>query len=213
MLFQNQQQLQDHFQDSTLAMTKNSTVEIDNGVVLGKMIEFSGVCKIGYGTKIEGQTTLQAVELGAENLIKANSQISNTRAGNNNIFGPFCYIRNNCILEDSNVIGAYVEAARSTFGCNIKVSHRAYLGDVTIEDKVIIGAGVIFCNWDGKQRQQSTVRRGALVGSGSVLISPITIGERSIVGAGSSISKDVPPNHKVIQKRESTFFANTPDEK
>ena len=83
------------------------------------------------------QNTLETVELGAGNLIKANSQISNACAGDGNIFGPFCYVRNNCIVGDNNIIGAYVEATRSTFGCNTRVSHRAFLGDAFIEDGVI----------------------------------------------------------------------------
>lgn len=213
MYFNNQQELQDYFKDSTLSMAKNSSVEIGKDVVLGKMINFSGVCKIGYGTKIEGQNTLKTVEFGAGNLIKANSQISNACAGNSNIFGPFCYVRNNCIVGDNNIIGAYVEATRSTFGCNTRVSHRAFLGDAFIEDGVIIGAGVIFCNWDGKQHQKSTVGKNAIIGSGSLLISPIMIGERAIVGAGSTLSKDVAPNLKIIQRRETTQLFNGLDEK
>jgi bifunctional UDP-N-acetylglucosamine pyrophosphorylase/glucosamine-1-phosphate N-acetyltransferase len=105
------------------------------------------------------------------------------------------------VVADDCILGAHVEAARSVFGSGVKISHRAFVGDSTIGDLTVIGAGVVFCNFDGRQRQSTLIGARVTLGSGVLVIPPVSVGNDAIVGAGSVVNKDVPPGVKVIQKR------------
>jgi bifunctional UDP-N-acetylglucosamine pyrophosphorylase/glucosamine-1-phosphate N-acetyltransferase len=113
--------------------------------------------------------------------------------------GPFAHLREGARLADGASVGNFVEIKNTTLGRRTKVRHLSYLGDGVVGESVNIGAGTIFANYDGKVKSTTVVKDGAFVGSGTVLVAPVTVGEKAITGAGSVILKnhDVPDNEVV----------------
>jgi bifunctional UDP-N-acetylglucosamine pyrophosphorylase/glucosamine-1-phosphate N-acetyltransferase len=169
---------------------------------LGPNVICNGRCRIDGPTTIEAGSVLTDVQLGGETTVRAHSVVAKLVAGRKNVFGPFCFIRDDCTVADDCILGAHVEAARSSFGSGVKVSHRAFIGDATVGDGAIIGAGVVFCNYlDGKSRRVTTVGAGAMIASGTMLVAPLAIGAGAVIAAGSVVTKPVAAGQKLIQKR------------
>lgn len=111
--------------------------------------------------------------------------------GANSNVGPFSHIHTNCDIEDNCRIGNFVEIKKSHCGNNTKIAHLSYVGDADVGNKVNIGAGTIFCNYDGKQKHPSKIGDETFVGSNCLIIAPRNIGSHCTIGAGSIISEDI----------------------
>jgi bifunctional UDP-N-acetylglucosamine pyrophosphorylase / glucosamine-1-phosphate N-acetyltransferase len=196
-----QQQLNRLFRTDCLFLHENGSVVLSGEITLGPNVIFAGFNRIAGPATIEAGSVLTNVELGRNSTVRCHSIISDLKAGDNNTFGPFCFIRDNCVVENDVILGAHVETTRSSFGSGVKISHRAFVGDANIGGGTIIGAGTVFCNFDGKGRQSILVGEGVLVGSGSMLVAPLSIGDRAVIGAGSVVTKDLPPGMKLVQRR------------
>lgn len=133
--------------------------------------------KIGKGTKIRPFTVIE------ENVI----------IGEKCIIGPMAHLRPGTILGKNVHIGNYVEIKNSIIGENSKAMHLSYIGDAEIGKNVNIGAGTITCNYDGEKKHKTIIEDNVFIGSGTELVAPVKIGENAYVGAGSTITKDVPP--------------------
>ncbi len=122
------------------------------------------------------------------------------RIGSGCKVGPFAHLRDGTILEDGVEVGAFVEVNRSHLEANTKARHLAYLGDARVGAEVNVGAGVITANFDGTTKSTTTIEAGAFLGSGAVLIAPVTVGERAVVGAGAVVTRnhDVGPGQTVV---------------
>ena len=107
--------------------------------------------------------------------------------------GPFAHLRPEADVRADARVGNFVELKKTVLGAGSKANHLAYLGDATIGERVNIGAGTITCNYDGERKHRTIVEDGALVGSDTTLVAPVTVGKGAYVAAGSSIVKDVPP--------------------
>ncbi len=103
--------------------------------------------------------------------------------------GPFCHLRPNTVIENRVRIGNFVETKKSTIGAGAKVPHLTYVGDATIGEKANIGAGTIFANYDGVAKHPSTVGANAFIGSGSIIVAPVSIGDRAMTAAGAVVLK------------------------
>ncbi len=180
---------------------KDAVVTFEGKVILAAGIHFRGECIIGDGVSIDTGCVLKNVAVGKSSNIRSHSVLQDSRFGKNNIIGPFCFVRNRTFVGDDCIVGSHVEVARSSLGKNVKISHQAFIGDAFIEESAIIGAGVVFCNYDGHDKQSSTVGEGSIIGSGSMIVSPIKIGSNVVIGAGSVITKDIRDNSNLIQKR------------
>jgi bifunctional UDP-N-acetylglucosamine pyrophosphorylase/glucosamine-1-phosphate N-acetyltransferase len=112
--------------------------------------------------------------------------------------GPFARLRPQSDVGEDAYVGNFVELKKTTLGRGSKASHLTYLGDSTIGEKVNIGAGTITCNYDGTSKHPTVIEDGAFIGSDSQLIAPVRIGRGAYVAAGSSITKDVPPDTLAI---------------
>ncbi len=178
----------------------NGSILFSGEIFLSNGVEFFGDCVVGSGSKIGKGCVITESIFGCGNEVRPYSIIKNLKAGDRNTFGPYCFLRDDCQVDNDCIIGAHVEATRAIFKKEVKVSHRAFIGDANLEEGVIVGAGVIFCNWDGKRHQQSTILKMSLIGSGSLLIAPVTLGKNSIIAAGSTITRNVDHGEKVIQK-------------
>ena len=120
--------------------------------------------------------------------------IETSKVGTNAKIGPFAHVGPGTTLEDEAEIGNFVEVKRSVIGKKTKAKHLAYIGDGMVSDQVNIGAGTIFVNYDGKNKNKTIVGTKAFIGSNSSLVAPLKIGKNSMIGAGSVVTSDVPEN-------------------
>ena len=128
--------------------------------------------------------------------IKAFSDIADARIGNHASIGPFARIRGNATIHDKVKIGNFVEIKHSELGESSKAAHLSYIGDAKVGKNVNIGAGVVFANYDGKNKHKTTAMDNSFIGSNATLVAPVVIGEKSIVTAGSTIVEDVPKDFR-----------------
>jgi bifunctional UDP-N-acetylglucosamine pyrophosphorylase/glucosamine-1-phosphate N-acetyltransferase len=194
--------LREAFGTDRLHLGAASAVTFQGRIGLGHDVSFFGDCSLRGDLTVDSGSILTSVSLGAGSRVRPYSILTDVAAGARNLFGPFCFIRDHCVIADDCILGAHVEAARSSFASGVKVSHRAFVGDARVGARTIIGAGVVFCNYDGAGRQGSAVGAGVTLGSGVLLVSPVTIGDDAVIGAGATITRDVPAGARIIQKRQ-----------
>ncbi len=118
--------------------------------------------------------------------------------------GPYSRIRPNTLIESNARIGNFVEVKNTVVGKRSKALHLTYLGDAKIGSDVNVGAGTITCNFDGKNKNITIIESGAFIGSGTELVAPVKVGKKSYIGAGSTITKDVPPYALGIARERQT---------
>jgi bifunctional UDP-N-acetylglucosamine pyrophosphorylase/glucosamine-1-phosphate N-acetyltransferase len=116
--------------------------------------------------------------------------------------GPFAHIRPGCEIGVNAKIGNFVEVKKSIVGPGTKASHLSYLGDARIGRDVNIGAGTITCNYDGNKKHVTIIEDGVFIGSDSQLVAPVKVGKNAYIGAGSTITKDVPSKALALSRRE-----------
>jgi bifunctional UDP-N-acetylglucosamine pyrophosphorylase/glucosamine-1-phosphate N-acetyltransferase len=180
----------------------NSTY-LDHGVKVGKdsvihpNCHIRGNTNIGIRTTVGPNTIIRDSDIGDDcNII--NSVIEETILGNGVTIGPFSHTRKGTKLDNNVHIGNHAEIKNSTLGPGTKMGHFSYIGDADVGSKVNIGAGTITCNYDGTNKNRTTIKDEAFIGSDTMLIAPVKVGRKSITGAGSVISKDVPDNSKAV---------------
>jgi len=144
------------------------------------------------------------VEIDDDVVIRANSHIEGARIARGARIGPFARLRPGADLGAHVHIGNFVEVKNVAMGEGAKANHLAYLGDGAVGAGANIGAGTIFCNYDGFFKHRTEVGKGAFVGSNSALVAPVRIGDGALVGAGSVISRDVPENALAIERSEQS---------
>jgi bifunctional UDP-N-acetylglucosamine pyrophosphorylase/glucosamine-1-phosphate N-acetyltransferase len=134
--------------------------------------------------------------------IKAFSHIEGARISEGAVIGPFARLRPGTEIGEDVHIGNFVELKNTVMAPGAKANHLAYVGDTVVGVKANIGAGTITCNYDGSEKHATVIGMGAFIGSNSALVAPIKIGDGAIVGAGSTISRDVPDNALAIERSE-----------
>jgi len=136
------------------------------------------------------------VEPGAH--LKPYSVLTSARVGRAAQIGPFAHLRPDSVIGEEAHVGNFVETKKTVMHRKSKANHLAYLGDGEIGEGANIGAGTIFCNYDGYQKHKTTIGRGAFIGSDSQLVAPVVVGDGAYVGTGSTITKDVPADALAI---------------
>ena len=170
-------------------------------------VYLSSDTKIGKNVKIEPFVVIgKKVKIGNNVIVKSFSHLEETNVKNKVEIGPYARLRPGSILEDNSKIGNFVEIKKSKIGKGSKINHLSYIGDALLGNKVNIGAGTITCNYDGKNKFKTVIEDSAFIGSNSSLIAPVKIGKNSLVGAGSSISKDVKENSLALTRAEQKNF-------
>jgi bifunctional UDP-N-acetylglucosamine pyrophosphorylase/glucosamine-1-phosphate N-acetyltransferase len=186
------------------AIDPGGSVLFRGGVTVMSGVRFRGSCVIGDDVVIDTGAVLEDAEIGDACRIRPYSLITGCRLGRGNIAGPFCFLRDRTTVGDDCIVGTHVEIARSRLGDGVKVSHQAFIGDADVGDGVIVGAGVVFCNYEKGERLHSTVGERAVIGSGTMVVAPARIGCDALIGAGSVITRPVPDRARVIQRRSPT---------
>jgi len=156
----------------TVFFSKETT--IGKNVVIEPYVVFSKKVKIGNNVTIKSFSHLEGV------IIEDKVDI-----------GPYARIRPDVKIQKGARIGNFVEIKKSNIGKNSKINHLSYVGDTVVGKNVNVGAGTITCNYDGVRKNKTNIKDDAFIGSNSSLVAPITINKKSIVGAGSVITKNV----------------------
>ena len=153
---------------------------------------FSIDTKIGRNVSIEPYVVIgKKVKINNNVTIHSFSHLENTKIENNVSVGPYARLRPGSILKSGSKVGNFVEVKKSTIGKESKVNHLSYIGDTTLGKNVNIGAGTITCNYDGIRKNKTKIKDNVFIGSNTSLVAPVTINEKSTVGAGSVITKNV----------------------
>jgi len=163
-------------------MKNGVTMRLPETIYIDCRARFEGECILENGVSIQGDSVIK------DSHIKANSVVEDSALTNSDV-GPMGRVRPNSVLIDTH-IGNFVEVKKSTL-TGVKAGHLAYIGDASIDEGSNIGAGVITCNYDGKNKYKTVIGKNVFVGSDTQLVAPVTIEDDVMIAAGSTINKDV----------------------
>ena len=192
-----QNKLRNKFLKSGVQMTGPETIFFSNDTKIGKNVTIEPYVVIG-----------KKVNIGNNVIIKSFSHIESCKIENRVEVGPYARIRPDTILKEGSKIGNFVEVKKSIVGKKSKVNHLSYIGDTTIGKSSNIGAGTITCNYDGIKKSKTKIKDNVFIGSNSALVAPVTIEEKSIIGAGSVITKSVKKKSLALTRSLQTEIKN-----
>ena len=176
----NQEKLRNQAMKMGVTLKSPETVFLSNDTKYGKNIVINPYVVIGKKTKIGNNVEILSF-----------SHIENATLEDNVNVGPFSRIRPGSFLSKGSRVGNFVEVKKSRIGKNSKINHLSYVGDALVGKNVNIGAGTITCNYDGKNKNKTKISDGAFIGSNTALVAPIKIRKKSVVGAVSTLTKNV----------------------
>jgi len=155
---------------------------------------------LGNGVKIGANVVIKDSKIADNVNILHGTNIDGAEVGENSNVGPYARIRPGTILKENTKIGNFVETKNAIIGKGSKASHLAYIGDAVVGENVNIGAGTIFCNYDGANKHKTIIGDNVFVGSNSVLVAPVTLADNTFVAAGSSVNSDVPADNLTVAR-------------
>ena len=182
------------------------TVWIEPDVTLSKNVEiFPGVMlkgrtRVGENVVIKAGAILEDSEVEESVVIEPYSYVSGSVVKKGAKVGPYARVREGSIVGEGAEVGNFVEVKKSEIGKDVKAKHLAYIGDATVGDFANIGAGVVTANYDGRKKYRTDIGKGAFIGSNSLLVAPLKLGNFSYVAGGSVITKDVPEGALAIER-------------
>jgi len=179
----------------------DSAVKIGIDTVIYPFTIIEGQTIIGENCTIGPYTRINDSSIGNDVVIES-SRIKEARIGNHCDIGPFAYLRPEADLQENVKVGDFVEIKKSIVGVGSKIPHLSYVGDALLGKGVNIGAGTITCNYDGKKKSRTILEDHVFIGSNTNLVAPVTIGENSITGAGSTITRDIPAHTLAVERAE-----------
>ncbi|GAA9271601.1 bifunctional UDP-N-acetylglucosamine diphosphorylase/glucosamine-1-phosphate N-acetyltransferase GlmU [Helicobacter pylori] len=181
------------------AMDLGVVMQLPNSIYLEKGVSFKGECVLEQGVRLSGNCLIEDAHIKAYSVIEE-SQIVNSSVG------PFAHSRPKSVICNSHV-GNFVETKNAKLQ-GAKVGHLSYLGDCEIGKNTNVGAGVITCNYDGKNKHQTIIGENVFIGSDSQLVAPINIGSNVLIGSGTTITKDIPSGSLSLSRAPQTNIEN-----
>lgn len=175
----------------------DATVRIAEDVTILPNCHLVGATVVDGNVAIGPGTTLRDARIG-EGSVVMSSVIEDSAVGVNVRIGPFAHVRGGAVIGDDCELGNYAEVKNSRLGRGVKMHHFSYLGDADVGEYANIAAGIITCNFDGVSKHRTVIGAYAFVGSDTMLVAPVTVGEGATTGAGSVVTKDVPPGAKAV---------------
>jgi bifunctional UDP-N-acetylglucosamine pyrophosphorylase/glucosamine-1-phosphate N-acetyltransferase len=172
----------------------SSDARIGRDTVIHPDVSIEGTSVVGEGCELRGGVRITNSQVGAGVTIKDHSLIVDSKVGDGCSVGPFAHLRMQAVMQDGSAVGNFVEMKKSTLGPKSKAMHLTYLGDATIGEKTNIGAGTITCNYDGKNKHATVIGSNVKIGSDTMLVAPVTVGDGAVTGAGSVVTRDIEPN-------------------
>ncbi len=189
-----------------------SDVQIGQDTIIYPGVMLHGCTQIGEECILGMNTSITNSVIGDYTEIKSSTIIDST-VGQNTTVGPYAYLRPKSNIGNNVKIGDFVEVKNATIEDNSKASHLSYIGDAHVGKDVNIGCGVVFVNYDGKNKFKSVVKDGAFIGSNSNLVAPVTIEERGYIATGSTITDDVPKASLAIARQRQVVKEGWLDKK
>jgi bifunctional UDP-N-acetylglucosamine pyrophosphorylase/glucosamine-1-phosphate N-acetyltransferase len=178
--------------DASVVLEPDATVE--SGAVL------RGTTRIAGGALVDVGCVLTDVEVGKGAMVRSYSVATDSRIGPRAMIGPFAHLRRDSEISEDAHVGNFVETKKTRMQRGAKANHLAYLGDSVIGEGANIGAGTIFCNYDGFQKHTTVIEAGAFIGSDSQLVAPVTVGANAYVATGTTVTQDVPADALAIAR-------------
>lgn len=176
----------------------DADVSIAPGAVIEPNVTLRGKCVIETGAVIDVGCVLTNVTVRENAVLKPYTVATDSEVGSDAQVGPFSHLRPGSSLGPEAHVGNFVETKKTRLGRGSKANHLAYLGDGEIGERVNVGAGTIFCNYDGFNKHITTLEDDVFIGSDSQLVAPVTVGKGAYVGTGTTVTKDVPPDALAI---------------
>ena len=169
-------------------------------VFIDANVVFEGEVQLGDRVHIGPHCVLRDCRIDHDVRVQSHCVIEEASVGAGSIIGPFARLRPGAALAAEVHIGNFVEVKNSSLAVGAKANHLAYVGDATVGARVNIGAGTIIANYDGANKHHTTIGDDAHTGSNSVLVAPITVGEGATIGAGSTVTRSVPPGKLTVAR-------------
>jgi bifunctional UDP-N-acetylglucosamine pyrophosphorylase/glucosamine-1-phosphate N-acetyltransferase len=210
--------INDRHLDAGVTLIDPAATYIDVGVRIGADTTvhpntfLEGSTRIGSGCSIGPSARLRDATIGDRTDVTF-AVVSDSAIGRDAHVGPFARLRDGVVLADGATIGNFVEAKATRVGRGSKAKHLTYLGDAEIGDEVNVGAGTVTVNYDGYRKHPTRIDDGASIGSDTMLVAPIRIGRDATTGAGSVITKDVPPGALAVERGEQRTISGYRDRK
>jgi len=179
-------------------LTCERDVFIDVGCV------FEGTVKVGAGATVSAHCVLKDCTIGAGARIHPFCHIEGASVGPRSQVGPYARLRPGAQLAEDVHIGNFVEVKNSTIAAHSKANHLAYIGDATVGSRVNVGAGTITCNYDGANKHRTVIEDDVFIGSDTQLVAPVTVGRGATLGAGTTLTRDAPPEQLTISRAKQT---------
>ena len=192
-----QDNLRRKFVKQGVKMVDPNTVFFSKDTKIGKNVSIDPYVVIGEKVRIQNNVKIFSF-----------SHLENVKIESNVNVGPYARLRPGTVLKSGSKVGNFVEVKKSTIGRKSKVSHLSYIGDSLLGKDVNIGAGTITCNYDGKKKHVTNIKDKVFIGSNSSLVAPITLGESSIIGAGSVITRNVKKKSLALTRSEQKEIKN-----
>ena len=167
-----------------------------------------GSVTLGNNVSIGAGCVLKDVSIGDNSIISPYTVMEKSELKRHTTIGPFARLRPGNVLEDEVHVGNFVEVKNSHIGFGTKSGHLSYLGDSDIGTDVNIGAGTITCNYDGANKHRTTIEDDVFVGSDTQLVAPVTVRKGATIGAGTTVTKEVPEKALVITRVRPIYFKN-----
>ncbi len=183
-------------------------VELSPDVEIYQNVSLKGRTSIGENSIIEENCVIKNSKIGKNVRVLTGSIIENSVIEDNAVVGPYARIRDNTVIKQGAQIGNFVEVKKSVIGEKTAAKHLTYIGDAEIGKEVNIGAGTITCNYDGLKKHKTVIKDKAFIGSDTMLVAPITVGEEAITGSGSVITKDVPDRALAVERSPLKIIKN-----
>lgn len=180
-------------------------VIIGEGTLIGPGVILEGKTVIGKDCIIRQNTRIKDSTIGDQTEIES-SVILESKVGEATKIGPFAYLRPNSTIGSHCKVGDFVEVKNSSMGDGSKASHLTYIGDSDVGKDVNIGCGVVFVNYDGRDKHRSVVKDGAFIGCNTNLISPIIVEEEAYIAAGSTVTTDVPKGSLYVARAKGKIL-------
>lgn len=178
----------------------DSTVSIGADTVIYPFVTLEGTTALGQRCVVEPGVHLINVKVGDDVHLKSGSVAEDSVIENEAAVGPYAHLRPGTRLGKHVKVGNFVETKKAVFGEGAKASHLSYIGDAEVGADVNIGAGTITCNYDGVNKHKTVLEDGVFIGSDTQLVAPVRVGHGAYVGAGSTITKDVPPDSLALSR-------------
>jgi bifunctional UDP-N-acetylglucosamine pyrophosphorylase/glucosamine-1-phosphate N-acetyltransferase len=191
---------------SGVTLVDPATVYIEADVAIGTdtviypNVRISGRTVIGEACTIEPNVIIHDCHIGRGVTIKAGSVLAESEVGDETAIGPMAHLRPGSVLGNHVKIGNFVETKKIVMGEGSKASHLTYLGDAEIGSDVNIGCGTITCNYDGVNKHRTIIGDNVFVGSDVQFVAPVSVGSNSLIAAGTTVTRDVPPDSLAIAR-------------